>query len=918
MSVQGVVALAKATEARYRARTAEREQRWDAFRRGTLADIEAPNRIAKRAGRLGVSPARAAELMEPGVVSLDPTELGFERVLGRRDFVALDYLHRGLSASRSVGRVVIRSGGSVVGFGTGFLIAPRVLITNNHVLGSAAEASGSLVEFNFQRRVDGNPERVAAFALRPQDLFLTDVSLDFSIVAVAERNGDDRLQAFGFLPLLAAEGKVNITEAVSIIQHPNGEEKQLALRENEVIDLLESFVHYRTDTSPGSSGSPVFNDQWEVVALHHSGVPDRGADGRILATNGKPWRPEMGETAIRWKANEGVRVSRIVAAINQAALTDAQRQLLAESSPEVSETPVVGGPGETPFKASVRGDELTVQIPITVSLRVGPQGPRPELRPVASVSPPASPAQVDGVEAAVALAKQQLGPRADVVGVRAGWRFRNGWITDERVVVVLVQEKLSEARLRAAGRDPIPPSIGGMAVDVRPASALARLGSEGLALAERFTLEALRVPRIRYKGPDNAAALLAPFREPMRLVAHASPDAGFSELSAFIARTTRDLRVAMFDFGAPHIVKALTDRLKTSPRRMQMTIQPGESLGGGTKAADLPDDESIKRLEKALGARFKVGLIRPSTAGGYVASSYHIKVAVRDGAEAWLSSGNWQSSNQPNGPSKTLAQKRTLLNKYNREWHVIARGPRIAASLRAFLDHDFANGPAPTDLERLEFPLVELPVVPAALLEAERVVKFFNPLVVEDEIDVQLALTPDNYTEVALELIESARESVFVENQSFKLLTENDERFEAVVGALLSKQRAGLDVRIIFRDIGDVPSVLEAMKDFGFDMKKVRVHPHCHTKGIVVDREAVLVGSHNWTNHGAVFNRDASLLIRHPEVARYFEELFLFDWENMSRQRSGFEEVAARLVTPAQAAKASGEVVSLAEYLGEA
>ena len=71
-----------------------------------------------------------------------------------------------------------------------------------------------------------------------------------------------------------------------IIQHPSGERKQLALRENQVVDVLDNFLHYRTDTSPGSSGSPVFNDQWEIVALHHSGVPKKDAQGRILTKDG--------------------------------------------------------------------------------------------------------------------------------------------------------------------------------------------------------------------------------------------------------------------------------------------------------------------------------------------------------------------------------------------------------------------------------------------------------------------------------------------------------------------------------------------------------------------------------------------------------------------------------------------------------
>jgi len=86
-----------------------------------------------------------------------------------------------------------------------------------------------------------------------------------------------------------------VGEYVTIIQHPEGKRKQIALRENQVVDMLDDFAHYRTDTAPGSSGSPVFNDQWEIVALHHSGVPKKDSQGRILARDGSVWDSSMGE-----------------------------------------------------------------------------------------------------------------------------------------------------------------------------------------------------------------------------------------------------------------------------------------------------------------------------------------------------------------------------------------------------------------------------------------------------------------------------------------------------------------------------------------------------------------------------------------------------------------------------------------------
>src|SRR6185369_4011734 len=97
------------------------------------------------------------------------------------------------------------------------------------------------------------------------------------------------LSGYGSLRLLEAEGKAIVGELMNIIQHPNGEPKQLALRENKLVDVLDRFVHYETDTAPGSSGSPVFNDQWECVGLHHSGVPKRDDAGRILTIDGGIW-----------------------------------------------------------------------------------------------------------------------------------------------------------------------------------------------------------------------------------------------------------------------------------------------------------------------------------------------------------------------------------------------------------------------------------------------------------------------------------------------------------------------------------------------------------------------------------------------------------------------------------------------------
>src|SRR5205814_4157357 len=114
------------------------------------------------------------------------------------------------------------------------------------------------------------------FQLDPKAFFVTSpaTELDFTLVALEETSETGSgTRAFGHKPLVAVADEVLAGECVTIIQHPKGDPKQIALRENEVLHLPgneDAFLHYQTDTHPGSSGSPVFNDNWEVVALHHS------------------------------------------------------------------------------------------------------------------------------------------------------------------------------------------------------------------------------------------------------------------------------------------------------------------------------------------------------------------------------------------------------------------------------------------------------------------------------------------------------------------------------------------------------------------------------------------------------------------------------------------------------------------------
>ncbi|GAB4418644.1 MAG: DNA/RNA non-specific endonuclease [Bacteroidia bacterium] len=265
--------------------------------------------------------------------------IGLERVLGTNDLLGINFLELGLRAARAVCRIQIRNrSGHILGHGTGFMVSDRLLLTNHHVLENAEQAQRSLAEFNFEDNENFIPKPTHIFVLEPQMFFHTHVELDYTLVAVNQRSveGVD-LADFGYLPLKPQSGKALLGEYLTIIQHPRGGTKQIALRGNRMIDIFDSYIHYSSDTEQGSSGSPVFNDQWDVVALHHAGIQQRNAKGKVLAKDGSVWRPEMGEEQIWWMANEGIRISRICEdlALASTTWTAPQQALIAQAIPGI-------------------------------------------------------------------------------------------------------------------------------------------------------------------------------------------------------------------------------------------------------------------------------------------------------------------------------------------------------------------------------------------------------------------------------------------------------------------------------------------------------------------------------------------------------------------------------------------------------
>ena len=257
------------------------------------------------------------EMLE--TVGQEPVDFAYERAIGKNDSVYSNFVELIGNAKQKVGRIAIKRGNRNIGFATGFMVAENLLLTNWHVFRTINEVADSEVQFLYELDTAGNPGTPVSFRLQSEIFYYSNKELDYCFVAVhaADVTGKIKLADIGYIFLDPGLGKLGSEdeEKLNIIHHPDGDYKQLSIRKNLFVKITPTSIWYETDTAPGSSGSPVFNDQWQVVALHHMGVGKKNVAGEYIDKDGKVIPKINGKidaSKVVWEANEGIRISVIL------------------------------------------------------------------------------------------------------------------------------------------------------------------------------------------------------------------------------------------------------------------------------------------------------------------------------------------------------------------------------------------------------------------------------------------------------------------------------------------------------------------------------------------------------------------------------------------------------------------------------
>jgi hypothetical protein len=500
-----------------------------------------------------------------------------------------------------------------------------------------------------------------------------------------------------------------------------------------------------------------------------------------------------------------------------------------------------------------------------------------------------------------------------VLSIRPGFKVTKDWLTNKHSIVATVRKKVASL----PEGEMLPSEIEGVPVDVRQASTEKREEIEKpeaysaklrltpdtgsvphfpeertpagehptRAASAHAQLATIPKPKLDYAGPTGVT--LEPVEAQATIHMSASPDNGWPMLKSFLGETGASLAVGLYDFTSAHIETTVSDTMAGKQLKLVLDHPPQNAT------ADQTDAETVALLRKALDSHFEQAwaltrLDREATAWIYP-TSYHIKVAVRDRSAFWLSSGNWNNSNQPDIEPTSNAADAAEARHHDRDWHVVIEHPQLAGIFEDYILNDLLVAVAHN--KPPESPGSPLPPPPESASETNAFNQFFPVSSITGTFKITPLLTPDPgvYAQAVKTMIAGATQTLYMQFQYIQLPKEanaSSQGFIDLVQAVIGRQNEGVEVKIIMSEF-EKTGYLEQLQAMGLNVvDSVKIQNNVHNKGIVVDGKRVLISSQNWSTDGTLYNRDAGVIIDSEAAAQYFQKIFMHDWQYLAEKKA--------------------------------
>ncbi len=788
-----------------------------------------------------------------------------------------------------IGRIDVVNFAGLDFVGSGWLVAPDVIVTNRHVASLIARWDGRQYAFNqgiggkrlegafnCRREAGDEDDNQRSFAIT-EVLYIEPESGRYDIAFLRVKRSSD-----GSKPdrILIADSNASADTKVVVIGYPARAPSNIIPDQQ----LMEQLFRGRYNIKRAAPG---FTMTDEAGSTRHDCATLGGNSGSTVIDLKTGRAVGLHYAGLYAEANYAVRASVLNDYIKREIWKQPRQEVRTDTArpPPPPHTPSVDL--QTPD-----GQNISVTIPLTITVSLGQ---------------PVLPNSVGASVGAIGVSGVPNTRNAEAAAV-AFWDARPEGVTGVRVGYHSHGDRIGEAPFIAVSA---------------PASSLGRIAGEGPAqfqgfdvlyaaadvgeqLEARLLLESSSTVSYDDDARQKKRFSFEPVEQNMTILAHVGPEYSWDQLEAFLSGAKSSLVSGIYEFHGTHIADCLEARLKDDVS-LKLVMDNATFIQVKDEDEEFDRGERFAKWDKLNFER----IVAPEGGAGLISDSYHIKVTVREDDTFWLSSGNWKMGSSQ--PPITQEQRDDAANTDlpgNREWHVIVKNRTLASRFSAHIEQDFERseelgaGPVPKSWESAEI-WVDVPIEeartyrppPRAILE---------PREFKGTYKVQPLLTPDQqgaiYSEAVLELIKSAKKSLLFQIPYIGMPSnprEDRGYIDALIKALTQKLKTLDDARLLLRDQGNAYSsptnTAWYLKTKGVDIgDRVRQITNHHTKGMIVDGQRVLLGSHNWSKPGVTLNRDASLIIHDGDISAYYAEAFEIDWDR------------ARPITPKRYVKPEG------------
>lgn len=361
--------------------------------------------------------------------------------------------------------------------------------------------------------------------------------------------------------------------------------------------------------------------------------------------------------------------------------------------------------------------------------------------------------------------------------------------------------------------------------------------------------------------------------EDVVVTAFVAPDCAYEIFSSAVASAEREILVNVYEFTNPAMAE---DLVRARARGVSVTVL----LEGGPVGGISSEGQAIVGCLNRSG--IPVFMMTTTNAGHAKYRFDHAKYLVIDEKAVLVGSENYK----PGGyPSPGL--------QGNRGWGVCLKDPGLAAYFREVFLFDLCGGDiVPLDGTGGD---VRMPWAPSYTVK-------FTPCHAAGA-RVTPVLSPDT-SHLITGMIEEAQESIAIEQAYIKNQTTYE--LNPFLAAAINASRRGVLVRVLLDsfwfniegdadndEMVDIINRIAATEGLPLEARLADLEGRglakIHNKGVIVDDQAVLVSSINWNANSPGFNREAGVIIEHPDIAAYYTRVFMNDWDDA--EKSGNDDV---------------------------